>query len=75
MALYAMVLSVLQEKSVVVNANDYDEASQKLKSAYENRKVNFDAGEYFSESVETREDFDTQKWIESEGVGEYTVLI
>lgn len=74
MALYAMVLSVLQEKTVIVNAGDYDEASRKLKKAYENRKVNFDASEYFSESVETREDFDTQKWIESEGVEEYNIL-
>lgn len=74
MALFAMILSLLQEKTVIVNADDYDEASLKLKSAYENRKVNFDAGEDYSESIETREDFDTQKWIETEGIGDYCIL-
>lgn len=74
MSLFAMVLSLLQEKTVIVNADNYNEASRRLKSAYENRKVNFDAGEDFSESVETREDFDTQKWIETEGTGDYCIL-
>lgn len=74
MDLYAMTISLLQEKTVIVRANSYDEASAKLVSAYENRKVNFDAGEYFSEIVKTRNDMDTQKWIDNEGIGEYSIL-
>lgn len=74
MSYFALRISELREKQVVVEADTFELAREKLSKAYDQRTVKFDEEATVSETVEIYQEKEDQTWIDEYGPDGYQVI-